>query len=1257
MARKNGRVIGNVPQAGPNQRSGVWDVMDISAAGGTSSRPMSNNQRPKLLPVWPSDSDPFYDNVVVHFPPPDEGDWILKDHSSNNWNDFLTQDQYYRAPIPSNNGPRYSDWHTRFHEDGYITVSDTTGLQFGTGAFTIEFWVYLQRQDATQHYVMGRGGQAGVSSGTGWVVGIDSSYQLFFYDAVGNTTTNTSYALTRDTWHHIAIVRSSTASNGFKIYVNGTARVTGTCSSNFADSSNLYIGRDRQASGTTWYGGRMTDIRILGSAAYSTNFTAPTSALSMTGALYSSSSTRYNLDTVPGAQPQGKSVTTSGTVSRFIGSPYLNDTSHLTSHGSTSAMVFNGNGWQRLYDTKPSNTTMRFGTGPFTIEAWIQLTNQGGGSRGAVIGKGAGNVGSASTGWNFWLNNTSLGFSDGATTITSNTVGTLYNGWHHVAAVREGTGSNQFKMYIDGALVYTGTVSTDFSTTDPTRIFSTRTSDYTLWGYCSLLKVSKVARYTSAFTSDQTIMDTVGTVDSNTSLLMCTSALNTARSSTYAWVNDGVARHQAPYRRGNEVRFGQHHPTSRSGAASMWCYGNSADKYIATTSQGDWNFGTGDFSIEFWVKFKWRWQEQNNFRVLLDTRAYFNDSGIEIRSYAGSSGTIQVITNFKPVLSDNKAIPHENAWVHVCVQRTSGALALYINGRKSHEVLANYNINSTNGKMYLFNGAYPNIHYGSSAGGAWMCDLRVVKGSGAYSSGSVNPDTISVPTSPLTAIANTVLLTFNKPICQDYSGRNNTVDWARADYATGGNWDIYMSNETPYDKGIAYDKSKYITGDSWNNDGGCEGRSPFYDTSIEQDFSFITRMSGPWTIEMFVYWHNSNPSAPTAYEYLFTGNATGHEGFSIRCGYGAGSASYNNVSFGFYTAHNSTVQWFNSSGTNPATLRSHSWNHIAIVYDPTRTSQVAMFVNGSRVATRAAFNAGTKLWNTYRIYQTSAGTGGLRISKTARYNNDATTYTIPTERYPVDPYNIYSTNTDCVWADSRRVFGTLSYGVGTASGVKNFGRDTMLFNTRETSLTERIYFGYEYWGVRSLDTETSDYTMEMWASYWDSASGGLAIPAEGRILFHFTNAVQIRINSSGYWVFAHRDGTTDRQTAVTTTTLAATRSSGTMDHIVMMRKGGNGVYYVNGVEVGQLFFASPGIVSSNGLTGTDYFSHNYYNIRDTKLGCDNSDTNATAWCGFVQDFRITRAARYDTKVINGVATMVHADTTIPALPTAPFPTK
>ena len=1261
MTRKNGRVIGALNETNGMQASGVFDLNDISAME-TIQRPSLEISNNRTNVRWvDGDADPYYDKVFLQYTGLDANNWILKDYSASNWHEMLGQTAYNKTPMPSHFGPRYTDWCTAFHEDGYITVTDTTGLQFGANAFTIEFWIKLQRQDATQNYVMGRGNAAATTAGTGWTVLINTSYQLAFYDAVGNLTTTGSTVLNRDQWYHVAIVRSSTAANGLVIYIDGAAVGTGTCAATFSDSSSLYIGRDRVATAGTFFGGRITDIRIKNSAVYSAAFTRPSAALDMTGSLYSLSVTSYNHQVVPAVQPQTKTVTINNSTWRDIDSPYLANTAAIiTGHGATSIYNVTDNGWLKMYDAKPSVTNMRFGLNAFTVEAWVYITNQGGGTYGGIIGKGTGNVGIAGTGWNFWINNTTIAWSDVGTTLTSSTVGDMRGGWHHIAAVREGTGTNQFKMYIDGALVYTGTVATNYSGTEETRLFSTRTSDYYLWGYCSMLRVSNNARYTAAFTSSQSILDTVGTVDANTALLTCTCGTQELRAHHLHYLNTGKARNIASWRSQNEVRYGQHHPTTRTGSGSFYCVGNNNEKLIANTANSDWNFGTGDFSIEFWIKNKWGggFGGSADMKVILDGRSNFNDTGLAI-THNWTSRSFCVITANRPILTDDTVQFQRHMWNHVVVQRTAGNMALYMNGRKVQEA-AYANSIANQAKLYIFNGSYPNIHYNSSQSGTWMSDLRILKGSSAYgvytATGNTNPDAIRVPTSPLTAISNTTLLTLNKPILWDYSGRGNMVTWPRADYGTGGGWDIYASTETPY-QGVEYDRTALIHGVVHDNYCGHSGYGVVHDSSIQQDTSFITRMSGPWTIEMFVYWHNSNPSAPTAYgEYAYTATSAGHEGFDIRMGYGSGAASYNNVSFAFYTAHNSAVQWLVTSDTSNTTIQSHSWNHIAIQYDPTKTNKMALFVNGFRKTTAAAFSAGQKVYNTYKLSQANAGQGGLRISKTARYDNDQATYTIPTRNYLLDGNTVFQSTIDSPFMERAMNSGIFHYGVMPSTEVKKFGNGSIKFTNKESTFVDRMYCTNYYWAVRAMDIEQADVTFEMWACYMDAAAGGRAINASGSILMHWTNYLQIRVNSSGYWVCAQCDGTTDRQT-ITTTVLAATKTGGTMDHLVVQRKGGNFQFFVNGIQRGEFFGNSPGTVTAGGFTGTDYYSPNFYSIDNFHIGCNYDQTQATAWCGYIQDFRATRIARYDTKVINGVATMVHRGTTAPALPTSLYPTK
>ena len=85
--------------------------------------------------------------------------------------------------------------------------------------------------------------------------------------------------------------------------------------------------------------------------------------------------------------------------------------------------------------------------------------------------------------------------------------------------VREGTGSNQAKMYVDGTLVVTATDSTDYTDTQEVTIGAQNASDSNvLNGYMSNVRIIKgTALYTSEFTPPGTTLTNV----TNTKLLCC----------------------------------------------------------------------------------------------------------------------------------------------------------------------------------------------------------------------------------------------------------------------------------------------------------------------------------------------------------------------------------------------------------------------------------------------------------------------------------------------------------------------------------------------------------------------------------------------------------------------------------------------------------------------------------------------------------------------------------------------------------------
>jgi hypothetical protein len=149
----------------------------------------------------------------------------------------------------------------------WLLMANTFDQQLGTGNFTIEFWVYLNATGVAMGFI-GKG-----TSTTGLLVSLVSTNTVRF---TNNTSTITSTGtLSASTWNHIAVVREGTGSNLTKIYINGTNDGTGTVSTNFNQTSVMYVGANR--TGGDPLNGLIDELRITkGVARYTANFTPPT---------------------------------------------------------------------------------------------------------------------------------------------------------------------------------------------------------------------------------------------------------------------------------------------------------------------------------------------------------------------------------------------------------------------------------------------------------------------------------------------------------------------------------------------------------------------------------------------------------------------------------------------------------------------------------------------------------------------------------------------------------------------------------------------------------------------------------------------------------------------------------------------------------------------------------------------------------------------------------------------------------------------
>ena len=150
-----------------------------------------------------------------------------------------------------------------------------------------------------------------------------------------------------------------------------------------------------------------------------------------------------------------------------------------------------------------STTLDTIGTSDFTIEWWFKASDMSepGTANRRMFRLGANNA-TGSISINYDAVNNDIQWNYNATNLfAASTIKVYDNSWYHVAAVREGTGSNETKLYINGVLSDTGTLSQDLTQTACEIGWDSGLSaDFGFYGNISNLRVTKRALYTAAFT-------------------------------------------------------------------------------------------------------------------------------------------------------------------------------------------------------------------------------------------------------------------------------------------------------------------------------------------------------------------------------------------------------------------------------------------------------------------------------------------------------------------------------------------------------------------------------------------------------------------------------------------------------------------------------------------------------------------------------------------------------------------------------------
>jgi hypothetical protein len=365
---------------------------------------------------------------------------------------------------------------------GYLDITGSPDLTFGTNDFTIELFIYINVLGTFMNFYDSR--PAGINGFYPTIYKHSDNSIRFF---TNNTQAIIGPLLVTGQWYHIVVSR---VSGSTRMFVDGTQ-----VGSTYTDSNNYLNPASRPrigANGTDAaadVNGYISNLRVLNGTGV-TSVTVPTAPLTdITNTKLLLSGTNANIYDATAKSP----VQTAGD-SRI---------STLVKNYGSGSMFFDGTGdWLII----PDSVDLQFGTGDFTVEAWINVTSYA--TARSIIGKGIGSIG-----WFLYIATTGkLAFVHQALTVNGNNQ--LDPGqWYHIALVRNGSSTGNVRMYINGNLdVSSGTaITTDFNQTNVVYVGADRNATNPYLGYIDELRVTKgVARYTTSFVPPATAFPKMG---------------------------------------------------------------------------------------------------------------------------------------------------------------------------------------------------------------------------------------------------------------------------------------------------------------------------------------------------------------------------------------------------------------------------------------------------------------------------------------------------------------------------------------------------------------------------------------------------------------------------------------------------------------------------------------------------------------------------------------------------------------------------
>ena len=597
-----------------------------------------------------------------------------------------------------------------FHDYGSIQAPTSADFKFGTGAFTVEYFIYFI--SATDYISMFDGRPAGVN-GNQTTMNMMTGGQLSWYDLTNSTyviPTGASTTLPTNVWTHVAYVREGTGTNQAKMYFNGSLVGTGTDPQNYAVDQLNRIGGHPWAPGVSKF--YLSNYRVVkGSAVYTSNFTTPTVPLtdiSGTVLLCCQSSTDPLAAAVtPGPLTLGDQG--QGTYPRAVS--FGTETANDGAGGLVwlKSRTQNYDHW--LFDSErstnfPLRSNLQNGATDVGSTYFNSFNNDG-----FIVGSN-GSTNSGGVDFTSWTFRKQKGFFDIVTWTGNNTAG---------RTIAHNLGS------IPGCIMVKRT-----DTGDSWQVYhrGNVTGDQNAAHYWLNLDQATPKTNSDTRWNDTEPTASVFTVGAD-------SGVNTSGGEYIAYLFAGGA-------------------SDGDDAARSIQFSNSG--YLDIADHSDFTFGTDDFTIECWYKAdnlnlsnNWDYIFSSGWPVQLGHTVDSANTNSRFSFYMSTSSN-----SGNYIVSDlhtGNGSVYAGQWYHVAVTRSGSTFRIFLNGKLKNTATSSGSAPAPNANSAI--GRFtPSSPYYYADG--QISNFRYVKGTAVYTS-SFKP-----PTKPLTAITNTKLLCCNK---------------------------------------------------------------------------------------------------------------------------------------------------------------------------------------------------------------------------------------------------------------------------------------------------------------------------------------------------------------------------------------------------------------------------------------------------------------------------------------------------------------